>query len=255
VQPTDADPLFDLTGRVAVITGGSRGLGEQIARGFAAAGADVVIASRKFDNCVAVAADIERTTGRRALPYRLHAGHWDEAEPFVDAVYREFGAGHILVNNAGMSLPYEHLTDVTEAMFDAVMNLCAKGPFRLAVLFAERMQAAGGGSIINIGSTAALRPAPDGLVYAGAKAALNAMTEGLAKAYGPQVRVNALLPGTMRTDVTTAWGDAAVESAVARIALRRIGEPAEIVGAALLLASAAGSYISGSILRVDGGIP
>jgi NAD(P)-dependent dehydrogenase (short-subunit alcohol dehydrogenase family) len=140
-------------------------------------------------------------------------------------------------------------------MFDAVVNLCAKGPFRLAVLFAERMRAAGGGSIINISSTAALRPAPDGLVYAGAKAALNAMTEGLAQAYGPEVRVNALLPGTMRTDVTRAWGDDAVEKAVSRIALRRAGEPAEIVGAALLLASAGGSYITGSIVRVDGGIP
>jgi NAD(P)-dependent dehydrogenase (short-subunit alcohol dehydrogenase family) len=255
VHSTDTDDRFDLRGQVAVVTGGSRGLGEQIARGLAAAGANVVIASRKLENCIAVATDIERTTGRRALPYRLHAGHWDEAEPFVDAVYREFGAAHILVNNAGMSLPYDQLTEVSEAMFDSVVNLCFKGPFRLAVLFAERMRAAGGGSIINIGSTAALRPAPDGLVYAGAKAALNAMTEGLAQAYGPDVRVNALLPGTMRTDVTKAWGDAAVASAVSRIALRRAGEPAEIVGAALLLASAAGSYITGSIVRVDGGIP
>jgi NAD(P)-dependent dehydrogenase (short-subunit alcohol dehydrogenase family) len=247
--------LFDLNGQVAVVTGGSRGLGEQIARGFAAAGADVVIASRKMDNCVAVAADIERTTGRRAMPYRLHAGHWDEAEPFVDAVYQEFGACHVLVNNAGMSLPYDQLTDVSEAMFDSVVNLCFKGPFRLAVLFAERMKADGAGSIINISSTAALRPPPDGLVYAGAKAALNTMTEGLANVYGPEVRVNALLPGTMRTDVTKAWGDEAVESAVGRVALRRIGEASEIVGAALLLASQAGSYITGAIVRVDGGIP
>jgi NAD(P)-dependent dehydrogenase (short-subunit alcohol dehydrogenase family) len=249
------DDLFDLSGHVAVVTGGSRGLGEQLARGFAAAGADVVIASRKLDACVAVAADIERTTGRRAWPYRLHAGKWDEAEPFVDAVYQEFGACHVLVNNAGMSLPYEQLADVTEAMFDAVVNLSFKGPFRLAVLFGERMRAAGGGSIINVSSTAALRPPPDAIPYAGAKAALNAMTEGLAKAYGPEVRVNALLPGTMRTDVTKAWGDEAVASAVQRVALRRIGEPAELVGAALLLASAAASYISGSVVRVDGGIP
>jgi NAD(P)-dependent dehydrogenase (short-subunit alcohol dehydrogenase family) len=250
-----ASELFDLSGQVAVVTGGSRGLGEQIARAFAAAGADLVIASRKLDNCVAVAADIERTTGRRALPRRLHAGRWDEAEPFVDAVYREFGRCDVLVNNAGMSLPYERLTDVTEAMFDAVVNLCFKGPFRLAVLFGERMRAAGRGSIINVSSTAALRPAPDALPYAGAKAALNAMTEGLAMAYGPEVRVNALMPGAMRTDITRAWGGKAVESAVQRVALRRMGEPAELVGAALLLASQASSYISGAIIRVDGGIP
>jgi NAD(P)-dependent dehydrogenase (short-subunit alcohol dehydrogenase family) len=252
---SEAADLFDLSGRVAVVTGGSRGLGEQIARGFAAAGADVVIASRKLENCVAVAADIERTTGRRAMPYRLHAGRWDEAEPFVAAVYQEFGACDVLVNNAGVSLPYDDLTDISEAMFDAVVNLCVKGPLRLAVLFAERMRAAGSGSIINVSSTAALRPPPDGLVYAAAKAALNTLTEGLAKVYGPQVRVNALLPGTMRTDVTKAWGDEAVEAAVERVALRRIGEPPEVVGAALLLATRGGSYITGSIVRVDGGIP
>jgi NAD(P)-dependent dehydrogenase (short-subunit alcohol dehydrogenase family) len=250
-----ADDLFDLTGHVAVVTGASRGIGEQLARSFAAAGAHVVIASRKLENCVSVAADIERTTGRRALPYRLHAGHWDEAEPFVDAVYEEFGACDVLVNNAGMSLPYERVAQVTEAMFDAVVNLSFKGPFRLASLFGERMRAAGRGSIINISSTAALRPPPDAIPYAGAKAALNAMTEGLAKVYGPEVRVNALLPGTTRTDVTAAWGEDAVAAAVDRVALRRIGEPSELVGAALLLASRAGSYISGSIIRVDGGIP
>jgi NAD(P)-dependent dehydrogenase (short-subunit alcohol dehydrogenase family) len=247
--------LFDLRGRVAVVTGGSRGLGAEMVRAFAGRGADVVIASRKYDSCAALADEITRDTGRAALPYQLHAGRWDEAEPFVDAVYDRFGRCDVLVNNAGMSLLYERLTDVSEAMFDSVVNLCFKGPFRLAVLFGERMRAAGGGSIINVSSTGALRPPPEAIPYAGAKAALNAITEGLAAALGPEVRVNTLMPGAMRTDVSKAWDMDAAEARAQGIALRRIGEPAEIVGAALLLAAPAGSYLSGATIRVDGGIP
>ncbi|WP_375482501.1 SDR family NAD(P)-dependent oxidoreductase [uncultured Jatrophihabitans sp.] len=249
------DGLFSLQDQVAVVTGGSRGLGEQMARAFAEAGAHVVIASRKLDRCAEVAADIERTTGRRALAYGLHAGRWDEAEPFVETVYDEFGRCDVLVNNAGMSPLYDRIGDVTEAMFDSVVNLCFKGPFRLAVLFAERMRAAGRGSVINVSSTGSLRPPTGAVPYAGAKAALNAVTEGLAMLYGPEVRVNTLMPGSMRTDVSKAWDMPAAEAAAEAIALRRIGEPPEIVGAALLLASSASSYISGSIVRVDGGIP
>jgi NAD(P)-dependent dehydrogenase (short-subunit alcohol dehydrogenase family) len=214
-----------------------------------------VIASRKLETCEAVAADIERTTGRRAMPYQLHAGRWDQAEPFADAVYATFGKCDVLVNNAGMSPLYDHIADVTEAMFDSVVNLCFKGPFRLAVLFGERMRAAGRGSIINVSSTGSLRPPPQAVPYAGAKAALNAMTEGLAMVYGPEVRVNTLMPGSMRTDVSKAWDMQVAETDAKRIALQRIGEPPEIVGAALLLASEAGSYLSGGIVRVDGGIP
>jgi len=247
--------LFDLTDQVAVVTGGSRGLGAEMVRAFAALGADVVIASRKLDNCAVLAAEIEKSTGRRALPYQLHAGRWAEAEPFVEAVYEQLGRCDVLVNNAGMSPVYDRLSDVTERMFDAVVNLCFKGPFRLAVLFGERMRAAGGGSIINVSSTGSLRPPPQAIPYAGAKAALNAITEGLAAALGPEVRVNTLMPGSMRTDISMAWDLAAEEASAERIAMGRIGEPAEIVGAAVLLASRASSYLSGATVRVDGGIP
>jgi NAD(P)-dependent dehydrogenase (short-subunit alcohol dehydrogenase family) len=247
--------LFDLTDQVVVVTGGSRGLGQQMVRAFAAAGADVVIASRKLESCVALAAEIETSTGRRALPYALHAGRWAEAQPLVDAVYDAFGRCDVLVNNAGMSPLYDRLGDVSEAMFDSVVNLCFKGPFRLAVLFGERMRADGRGSIINVSSTGSLRPPPDAIPYAGAKAALNAMTEGLALALGPEVRVNVLMPGAMRTDVAKAWDMPTAQADARRIALQRIGEPSEIVGAALLLASQAASYITGATVRVDGGIP
>ena len=180
--------LFDLKDRVAVVTGGSRGLGAEIVKAYARQGADVVIASRKIDNCVAVAREVESETGRRAMPYSLHAGRWNEAEPFVDAVYNAFGRVDVLVNNACMSPIYDKLADIPEQLFDSVVNLCFKGPFRLAVLFGDRMSASGGGSIINVSSIGSLRPLPSIIPYAGAKAALNAMTEGLARAYGPSVR-------------------------------------------------------------------
>lgn len=249
-----ADRLFDLTDRVVLVTGGSRGLGREMAFAAARCGADVVIASRKYDNCVATAAQIEAETGRAALPYAVHVGRWAELDGLVEAVYGRFGRLDVLVNNAGMSPVYDSLTDVTERLFDTVVNLNLKGPFRLSVLAAERMVAAGGGVIVNVSTHGSLRPHPSYLPYAMAKAGLNAMTEGLAKAYGPTVRVNTLMPGPFLTDIAKAWsfGD---PDPFAGYALRRAGDPAEIVGAALFLMSDASSYTTGSILPADGGFP
>src|SRR6195952_5197799 len=167
---------FRLDGKVAVVTGGSRGIGAAVARGFAMAGADVVIASRKLDNCVTTARDIEEASGRRALPVACHVGRWDDCDALVDTVYREFGRCDVLVNNAGMSPLYPSLTDVSEELFDKVVGVNFKGPFRLSALIGQRMAEAGRGSIINVSSTAAVRPGPGALIYAGAKAALDAMT-------------------------------------------------------------------------------
>jgi NAD(P)-dependent dehydrogenase (short-subunit alcohol dehydrogenase family) len=250
-----AAELFDLTDRVVLVTGGSRGLGREMAFGAAHCGADVVIASRKYDACVATAEEITAATGRAALPYAVHVGRWDELDGLVDAAYDRFGKVDVLINNAGMSPLYESLGSVTEKLFDAVVNLNLKGPFRLSALIAERMVAAGGGSIINVSSTGSLRPGPHELPYAAAKAGLNALTEGLALAFGPTVRVNTLMPGPFLTDVSKAWDIEATTAGAQRFALKRLGQPAEIVGAALFLASDASSYTSGSIIRVDGGIP
>ena len=247
--------LFDLTDRVVLVTGGSRGLGREMALAAAHCGADVVIASRKYDACVATAEEITAATGRAALPYAVHVGRWDELDGLVDAAYDRFGKVDVLINNAGMSPLYESLSSVTEKLFDAVVNLNLKGPFRLSALIGERMVAAGGGSIINVSSTGSLRPGPHELPYAAAKAGLNALTEGLALAYGPTVRVNTLMPGPFLTDVSKAWDIEATTAGAQRFALKRLGQPAEIIGAALFLASDASSYTSGSILRVDGGIP
>ena len=246
--------LFDLTDRVVLITGGSRGLGREMAFAAARCGADVVIASRKFDNCVATAAAIEAETGRVAMPYAVHVGRWNELDPLMDAVYARFGKLDVLVNNAGMSPTYDSLADVTEKLFDTVVNLNLKGPFRLSVLAGERMVADGGGVIINVSTHGSLRPHPSFLPYAAAKAGVNALTEGLATAYGPTVRVNTLMPGPFLTDVSKAWNLADINP-FSRHPLGRAGEPSEIVGAALFLMSDASSFTTGSILRADGGLP
>ena len=247
--------LFDLTDRVVLVTGGSRGLGREMAFAAAHCGADVIIASRKFDACVATAEEITAATGRATLPYAVHVGRWDELDGLVDAAYDRFGKVDVLINNAGMSPLYDSLSSVTEKLFDAVVNLNLKGPFRLSALIGERMVADGGGSIINVSSTGSVRPGPHELPYAAAKAGLNALTQGLALAYGPTVRVNTLMPGPFLTDVSKAWDIEATTAGAQRFALKRLGQPAEIIGAALFLASDASSYTSGSIIRVDGGIP
>lgn len=249
-----ADQLFDLTDKVVVVTGGSRGLGREMALAAAHCGADIVVASRKLESCADAAAQIEEETGRTALPYAVHVGHWDELDPLVDVVCQRFGRIDVLINNAGMSPVYDKQSDVTEKLFDAVVNLNLKGPFRLSALVGERMVAAGGGSIINVSTHGSLRPHPSFIPYAAAKAGLNAMTEGLALAFGPTVRVNTLMPGPFLTDISKAWnfGDT---NPFAHFALRRAGNPNEIVGAALFLMSDASSYTTGSIVRADGGLP
>jgi len=254
--PRYAADLFDLTDRVVLITGGSRGLGREMASAVARCGADVFIASRNLESCQAAATEIARETGRAAMPYQVHVGRWEQLDGLVDAVYDRFGKVDTLINNAGMSPLYESLTSVTEKLFDAVVNLNLKGPFRLSALVGERMVAAGRGSIINVSSTGSLRPAPDMIPYAASKAGLNAMTEGLAKAFGPAVRVNTLMAGPFLTDISKAWNlDRATADPFGHLSLQRAGDPTEIVGAALYLASDASSFTTGSILRVDGGIP
>jgi NAD(P)-dependent dehydrogenase (short-subunit alcohol dehydrogenase family) len=246
---------FDLTGKVAVVTGGSRGLGRQMVLAFAEHGADVVIASRKADACEALAAEVSAATGRRAIGTAFHAGHWDDAQRLTDLVYDQLGRCDVLVNNAGMSPLYPSLTEVSEELFDKVVGVNFKGPFRLSALIGERMAAGDGGSIINVSSIAAVQPSPTELVYAGAKAALNAMTTGLVRTYGPKVRANVIMPGPFLTDIANAWDlDAFTENAKRTIPLGRGGEPHEVVGAALYLASDASSYTTGAVIKIDGGI-
>jgi NAD(P)-dependent dehydrogenase (short-subunit alcohol dehydrogenase family) len=252
------DDLFDLTGRVAVVTGGSRGLGREMILAFARRGADVVIASRKLDACEAVASDV-RELGRQALPVAYHAGRWDDADRLYDEVYAAFGRCDVLVNNAGMSPLYPSVDAITEELYDKVMDVNLKGPFRLSALVGTRMAGpdhggSNGGSIIFVSSIASHRPSPDELVYGAAKAGINNLTAGLARTLGPTVRVNCIAPGPFLTDISKAWDlDAFQRSAKNGFALERGGEPHEIVGTALYLASNASSYTTGAVIDVDGG--
>ena len=242
-----------MQGKVVLITGGSRGLGRAMGLGFARQGASIVVASRKLASCEATAREIE-ALGVEALPYAVHVGHWDELEVMVDRVYERFGRIDVLINNAGMSPLYPSLDGVTEELFDKVIGVNLKGPFRLTALVGKRMVAGDGGSIINISSTAAVKASPESEPYAAAKAGLNSLTRSFARALAPKVRVNCILAGPFLTDIAKAWDmEAFQRNAAATIPLGRGGEPEEIVGAALYLASDSASFTTGAILEVDGG--
>jgi hypothetical protein len=243
--------LHDLTGKVAVVTGGSRGIGRAIVQTLAEAGADVVIASRKIEACESAAEEVRASTGRRAVAVACHVGHWADCERLIAETLQHMGRIDVLVNNAGMSPLYERLDLVSEELYDKTLAVNLKGPFRLSVLAATHMVEHDGGSIINIGTAGSLVASVNELPYACAKAGLNALTVGLAEAYAPKVRVNAILPGPFRTDISKAW---APEGPAPFVPLGRMGEPEEVAPLALHLASAASSFTTGAIIRVDGGV-
>jgi NAD(P)-dependent dehydrogenase (short-subunit alcohol dehydrogenase family) len=248
-----AQDAFDLSGKVAVVTGGSRGLGREMVRAFARHGADVVIASRKREACEALAGEIGAETGRAALAVQCHVGHWSDCDALVERCYERFGRVDVLVNNAGVSPLYPSLPEISQDLFDKVIAVNLRGPFRLASLVGTRMARGNGGSIINVSSIAAVRPTPLEVPYAAAKAGLNALTLALARAFAPRVRVNCIMPGPFLTDIAKAWSPEMLRGLARAVPLGRGGEPHEIVGAALYLASDASSFTTGAVLQVDGG--
>jgi NAD(P)-dependent dehydrogenase (short-subunit alcohol dehydrogenase family) len=246
---------IDLSDKVAVVTGGSRGLGRAAALGLASAGADLVIASRRLESCESTAAEIVAATGRRVLPVACHVGRWQDLDRLTELVYDEFGSVDVLINNAGMAPLYSSLSAVSEELFDKVIAVNLRGPFRLTALIGERMSAGAGGSIINVSSIGARHPQPTDLPYAAAKAGLEALTLGFANALGPKVRVNTLAIGPFLTDISKAWDVPAFERfAQQHYALGRLGRPSEVVGAVLYLASDLSSYTTGATITIDGGV-
>ena len=243
------DPRFDFSGKVILVTGGSRGLGYRMVKAYAERGADLIIASRKVENCEQVAEEV-RALGRKAMAVGMHAGRWADCDALVERAYGEFGRVDVLVNNAGMS-PACPSHELSESLFDSVLNLNFKGPFRLASQIGHRMAQGDGGAIINISSIASTRSSPGVVPYSGAKAALNAMTVSLAREYAPKVRVNAIVAGPFLTDIAEAWEPEKREKQP--VAMGRPGLPEEIVTAALMLASPSSSYTTGVLLPVDGG--
>jgi NAD(P)-dependent dehydrogenase (short-subunit alcohol dehydrogenase family) len=246
-------PSFRLDGKVALVTGGSKGLGRAMALGFAEAGADVVVASRKLEACEVVAAEV-RALGRRALAVGCHVGEWAECDALVARTVKELGRLDVLVNNAGIAPVPPSLGGITEALFDKTIAVNLKGPLRLTAVAAEHLPA--GGSIINISSLSSLRPTPYTVVYSAAKAGLNALTQAASQELGPRgIRVNAIVCGPFHTDtfdrsIPTAEIEAAL---VSRMSLGHIAVPFEVVGTALFLASEASAYMTGALLALDGG--
>ena len=246
--------LHDLTGKVAVVTGGSRGIGRAIVQTLAEAGADVVIASRKLDACEAAAEQVRASTGRRAVAIACHVGRWGDCDRLIAET---LGAG----GQAGRARQQRrHVAAVREPRRGergTVRQDAGRQPEGPVPAGGAGRHAHGregdGGSIINIGTTASLTASVGELPYACAKAGLNALTVGLAEAFAPRVRVNAILPGPFRTDISRGW--APPEGAeVPFVPLGRMGDPAELAPLALHLASAASSYTTGAIIRVDGGV-
>jgi NAD(P)-dependent dehydrogenase (short-subunit alcohol dehydrogenase family) len=252
-EPADPTAAFRLDGKVALVTGGSRGLGREMVQAFARVGADVVIASRKEDACRALAAEIEKETGRRALAVGAHVASWDDCDALAQRALDHFGKVDVLVNNAGMSPVYPSIVEVSEALYDKVLGVNLKGPFRLTAVLGTAMMEGDGGSIIGVSSVAAVQPSPGEIPYGAAKAGLHNLTRSFARAFAPKVRVNCIMPGAFMTDISKAWPQAMIDGLAKAVPLGRGGEPDEIVGAALYLASDASRYTTGSILKIDGG--
>jgi len=246
-------PSLSAAGKVVLVTGASKGLGRAMALGFAEAGADVVVSSRKLEPCEAVAQEI-RALGRRSLAVACHVGDWEACDALVASAVKEFGRIDVLVNNAGIAPVPPSLLDVTSDLFDKTIAVNLKGPLRLTALAAEHMPR--GGAVINISSKASLHPSAFTVVYAAAKAGQNALTKATAQEFGPRgIRVNSIVCGTFHTDSFHASSPTQElqDQLAQRITLGRIADAEEIVGTALYLASDASSYLTGELIVLDGG--
>jgi NAD(P)-dependent dehydrogenase (short-subunit alcohol dehydrogenase family) len=246
---------ISLQGKVALVTGGGRGIGKAITRRFAEAGASVVIASRKLENLEATAAELGGVGGQ-IVPIRCHVGRKDELEALVRATESQLGPVDILVNNSATNLGQGPALDVSDEMLDKIVEINIKAALRLVRLTVPRMIERGGGSIINITSIAGLEPQPGGLLYSFTKAGLIMLTRSWAREFGPHgVRVNAIAPGLVQTDFSSyLWDDPGRRAAiVGQQAIPRLGRPEEIGGLALFLASDEASFVTGGVFVADGG--
>lgn len=247
--------LFDLTGQVAIITGGSRGIGKAIALGFADAGADVVVASRKLPDLEEVAREVTNL-GRRSMAIAAHVGKMEDIKNLVVRTLEEFGKIDILVNNAGTNPVFCPILDIEEKAWDKIFEVNLKGAFLLSQEVCKKSMKQNGGKIINIASVDGISPDPGLGAYSISKASVIMLTKVLAAEWAIHgIRVNAIAPGLIKTRFSQAlWDNPGIlDEALNRTPLGRIGMPDEIVGAALFLASDASKFVTGDTIIVDGG--
>jgi NAD(P)-dependent dehydrogenase (short-subunit alcohol dehydrogenase family) len=253
---------FSLEGQVAVITGASRGIGRAIALRFARAGASVVLSSRKQEGVQAVADEVNavlgsRGTAPRATAVEAHMGHPDEVEALVQRTLAIYGQVNIAVSNAATNPHFGPLMTADEGQWDKILDTNTKGAFRLCKAVVPHMQAQGGGKILTMASVAGLTPSPGMGLYGISKAALIMFTQQLALELGPDnIQVNAIAPGIIKTRFSQVlWQTPQIaEPTLGRLPLGHFGEPEDVAGLALFLASPAADYITGGVYVVDGGL-
>ena len=251
----DVSKLFRLDGKVAVVTGSSKGIGEAIAHALAAQGAKVVVSSRKQSAVDAVAEAIQKAGGE-AVGVAAHVGELEQVQALVDTTLQTYGGIDIIVNNAAANPVYGPVQGTDAGAFDKIMDVNLKGPLELCKRALPSMKERGGGSVINISSIGGLKPEPGIGVYSASKAALISLTQAMAQDWGAMgVRANAVCPGLIKTKFSEAmWGNEALtEEFVNRLPIKRLGEPEDVVGTAVFLASGASAYCTGGVYMVDGG--
>jgi NAD(P)-dependent dehydrogenase (short-subunit alcohol dehydrogenase family) len=250
--------LFDLSGKVAIVTGSTKGIGRAMAEGLAAAGASIVVSSRKPELCEQAAAEIAAATGATTFARACHVGSWDDIPEFVDAVQDRFGRIDVLVNNAGISPARISISDMTIDFWRKVFAVNLEGPLRMSQLIAPLMRAGGGGSIINIASMGAYSGGSQVCAYSASKAALVNLTKSMAQEWVDWfVRVNVLSPGPFHSEMVEGGARSAPgfkELIASGTLMNRIADPSEIVGPVVYLASDASSFVTGDDISVSGGM-
>jgi NAD(P)-dependent dehydrogenase (short-subunit alcohol dehydrogenase family) len=247
--------LFRLDGRVALVTGGNRGLGRSIAEGLAEAGASVAVTSRHAERAQAAAAEIEKETGAKSLGLPLDVRDGAQVEAAIQQVIADLGGLHILVNNAGINIR-ESITDLKDESWEAVVETNLVGAMRCSRAVADHMKQQGWGRIINMGSILSFVGIPERAAYAASKAGLIGLTRAMALDLAPHgVTVNAICPGVFKTEINRPILNDPEYLArfLQQVPLGQLGEPAQLKGAAVFLASEASSYVTGAALMVDGG--